>query len=258
MKKVPSLFLCLLLGTSILSAQLALIINAHDGTLERLKVQSIINLLEGEGYKVKWLGNGNATWEMVKKHAQGVNILIYSGHGSTKGYNGVGGLCLDYGSSTDIRSSYEVEENIQLAPNALVLFQSVCRGAGSSADDDEDIGIKEAVNRVNSYSQPFFNMGAAGYYADNWGSGLESFLRLMFQGYTIDEAYRESASTWNDLDYTGWSAYDSNVMIGVSSNYRPGTFKRTSTRNGVTTVETLSNFKNYHVAYTGKKDFKIR
>ena len=80
MKKVPSLFLCLLLGTSILSAQLALIINAHDGTLERLKVQSIINLLEGEGYKVKWLGNGNATWEMVKKHAQGVNILIYSGH----------------------------------------------------------------------------------------------------------------------------------------------------------------------------------
>ncbi|MFZ8837269.1 MAG: hypothetical protein ACO3MV_09265 [Flavobacteriales bacterium] len=258
MKKIPTLFFCLLLGTCILSAQRALIINAHDGSLEGAKVHSIIDLLDNAGYEVTWLGNGNATWDLVKKHAQGVNILIYAGHGSTLGYNGTGGLCLDNGNSTDIRSSFEVEENIQLAPNALVLFKSVCGGAGSSADDDGDIGIKEAVNRVNSYSQPFFNMGAAGYYADNWDGGLERFLRLLFQGYTIDEAYRESASTWNDLDYTGWSTYDSNVMIGVSSNYRPGTFKRTSTRNGVTTVETLSNFKKYSVAYAGKKDFKIR
>lgn len=49
----------------------------------------------------------------------------------------------------------------------MVIFKSVCGGAGFSADDRIDIGTDEAKKRVCSYASPFFKIGSAAYYANN-------------------------------------------------------------------------------------------
>ena len=74
----------------------------------------------------------------------------------------------------------------------LLLFQSVCRGAGSSAGDSDDIGIKKAEARVSDYAEPFLKIGAQVYYANNWQNGCLSFLENMFDGKPADESFNNS------------------------------------------------------------------
>ena len=77
-------------------------------------------------------------------------------------------------------SSEDIVNDLKLRSNAIIIFKSVCGGAGSSASDDGDIGIKKAIERVSDYSRPFLNIGASAYYANNFGEGCLSFLNDFF------------------------------------------------------------------------------
>ena len=129
--------------------------------------------------------NDNTIIEVANK----CKFFVYSGHGSTMGVNGnAGGICIN-----SMVSSYELIKSLRLKENALVIFKSVCRGAGSSAGDNTDIGITEAKKRVTNYAYPFFEIGASAYYANNYGAGAYNFLEdfLVSMGgrydFTIDK-----------------------------------------------------------------------
>ncbi len=235
----------------------ALIVNGPDGMLEAIEAQNLIQLMQSSGYEVGYLAGRSATWEKVKSAAQGVHILIYSGHGSILGYDGTGGLCLHASNGDGIVSSQTLETSIQLAPNALVLFKSVCRGAGSSAGDNGDIGIREATTRVAAYARPFFTMGASAYYADNYSDGIEGFLELMLQGYTMNEAYKVQVEFWNEIVYEGKLSYAPQMNIGISKSSYSGDAIRTIESGGQTITERIEVEASYDVAFAGRSEYRL-
>ena len=142
--------------------------------------------------------------------------------------------------------------------NALVLFKSVCRGAGSSAGDNDDIGIKVAKERVTSYAYPFFEIGAAGYYANNFGNGVYNFLKDFLAGKTLKEAYVNSASTWTTIEFEEPFPNDSTKSFSIASTPGGGTSTRTTYTNGVKKVEKIPTPKEYEIAYVGSTTFSIQ
>src|SRR5436190_3536899 len=62
-------------------------------------------------------------WEDIAAASTGANFLVYLGHGTTAGANGKwGGFCLTDG----IISSLTINQQLKLAPNSIILFNSVC------------------------------------------------------------------------------------------------------------------------------------
>ena len=110
-----------------------------------------------------------------------------------------------------------------------------CFTAGTSSTDSGDIGIAEAQRRVAQYSDPFFDVGAAGYYADWFGNAFQLFVRYLFEGQTLGEAYESyfdfnpstvvrsthpdhpGVSMWLDKDlWDGYWKYN-NAFVGLAS-----------------------------------------
>ena len=241
----------------------ALIVNAPDGDLTGEDARRLTDLLREHGFRVKFLEGREASWAQVKRQAQGVHVFIYAGHGSNQGYHGTGGLCLSgpgYTASDpdyDIIPSSDLEASIRLAPGALVLFQSVCRGAGSSASDRSDIGIEEAVRRVESYSRTFFTMGAAAYCANNYFMGVAAMLERLLAGATLAEAYEAEATMWNEIAYRGTSAHAPAYHLVLSSNQQPGTTTVVTWENGRERRRTVPRFREYDLAYAGDPAFQL-
>ena len=181
----------LLVDSTKFSKLKAVLIVGHqeDGTKEAIeKMEKIALFLKKKKVNVVSFYDQKAYWAKIKEAAKGAHFFIYSGHGSTMGENGcAGGLCVN-----SMVNSRTITEELKLATNAIIIFKSVCNRAGSSAGDNGDIGIKEAEKRVSDYSNPFFKTGAAAYFANNLGSGVENFLKAFFEGKDIHSCYEAS------------------------------------------------------------------
>lgn len=226
----------------------------EDGTREAMrKMDAVAAVFQKQGVKVHKFYNTNADWEEIKKVSPQANFFVYSGHGGTRGGGGKsGGLTL-----TTSVGSREILEELKLADKAMVIFKSVCRGAGSSAGDDEDIGIKEATTRVSDYALPFFEIGASAYYANNLGHGCVEFLENFFEGKTLHDCFETTANTWTKIELTENYAYDKNRKIAIASTDWGGTATRITYINGKKKVEKIPAVKNYEIAYVGKNDLKV-
>lgn len=229
--------------------------NQEDGTEgEMEEMDKIANLFKENGVLVYKFYDDKADWNEIVKTAKDCNFLVYSGHGSTMGENGnAGGLCIN-----SMVSSAELVKDLKLKDNALVIFKSVCYGAGSSADDDKDIGIKEAKKRVTNYAYPFFEIGAAAYYANNFGSGVYNFLEDFLSGAALKQAYLNSTKIWAEVEFEEVFSKDNTKFISIASRQGGGTATRTTYINGVKKVEEIESPKGYEIAYVGKADFSIR
>jgi hypothetical protein len=148
------------------------------------------------------------------------------------GVNGnTGGLCLNKMISTE-----QILKELQLKKNAIVLFKSVCGGAGSSAVDSKDIGIEEAATRVTDYAQPFFTIGAACYYADNYDNGIDLFLKEFLSGKSVGGCYEittKEAMVFHEI--ANPFILDANKQIAISSDKQEGTTTQYIIENGKTT-----------------------
>jgi hypothetical protein len=229
--------------------------NTEKGTASSIKDMNALALIfENRGIKVTKFYDRNTNWEAIKNAAKTASFFVYSGHGSTMGINGkTGGLCLN-----QMISTKQILEELQLKKNAVVLFKSVCGGAGSSADDSKDVGIDEATTRVTDYAQPFFTIGAACYYADNYEDGIHQFLTHFLDGMTIKECY--NTNTQNDYvcrEISKPFIPDTNKQIAIASNQQEGMTTQYIFKNGKTTYKKIPSFKNYDIAFVGNPDFTI-
>jgi len=109
----------------------------------------------------------------------------------------VGGFFL----SSGLVSPDEIRNNLKLAPNAIVMLFG-CFTAGT-ADVNEPITSEEAQGRVAQYSEPFLDAGVAGYYANWYGNAFQLFIRHLFQGMTLGQAYE----TFHDFNYATVERY---------------------------------------------------
>lgn len=226
----------------------------EDGTQKAIdKIEAISQLFEENGIEVFEFYNEKANWEEIVKVAPECSFMVYCGHGSNLGENGnAGGLVINTFVSTE-----EIQNQLRLKENAIVIFQSVCNGAGSSADDDGDIGAIEAKNRVYNYAYPFFEIGAAVYYANNYDGGCKSFLKYFLEGETVKSCFEKSIYHFNTVEFD--ESFDGffGKKISVASSIPMGKTTRTTYINGVKKVEQIPSSKSYDIAFAGSPEVLI-
>jgi hypothetical protein len=166
--------------------------------------------LEANGVTVYKFYTPNNDWNQIKAAASGAHFLLYRGHGvywSSMPYPDVGGFSLKnrFVSPDDIRN------DLALAPNAIIMLYG-CFTAGSAGNDEVSIDSAEARRRVAQYSDPFFDIGAAGYYADWFGNAFQMYVRYLFQGRTQQETY-ESFYDFNSATVERYTHPDHPDMV---------------------------------------------
>lgn len=235
----------------------ALLVVGHQEDQTPSAIQSmnkIADLLKSHGIVVYKYYDKEADWSKIISVSPECSFFIYSGHGSTLGPNGnVGGLCVK-----TMVSTKELVSQLKLKKNALVLFQSVCYGAGSTAGDDEDIGIEEAKKRVTNYASPFFEVGAAAYYANNFENGVFNFLKNFLDGTQLKTAYLRSAEDWTKIEFDEQFPADVKKIFSIAATPGGGTATRTTYINGVKKVEQVKSPKSYEIACIGDPEFSLQ
>jgi len=216
--------------------------------------KELATFLRSYGVQVKEFYHPKANWADVKEGSKDAHIFIYSGHGSTQGENSCsGGLCLSDG----ITSASDMSKGLQLNKNALILFNHVCRGAGSSASDDGDIGKIEAAKRVTDYSYPFIQKGAGCYYANNTNGALQPFLERFFNKMPVSAIWKEVSKSKTIVIDEKYK-HDKRFHISLGADDDSGAIiTRTTTTNGVKKVEKIKGSISYDAAYVSMPEFNV-
>jgi hypothetical protein len=228
----------------------------EDATSESIeRVKEIASYLRSSGVNVAEFYDPDASWKAIVQAAKGAHIFLYSGHGVNLGDKGKpGGFCL---SKKENISSGSIIKDLRLHKNALIIFYTVCMGAGSSAEDDKDIGIQVALQRVSEYARPFVELGAAGYYANNVSNTIVPFLKEFFNKKNIKQIYETSVPKSNHIETTRKYSYNQKLEISIASNNIKGTATRTTYTNGVKKVEQVPSVKSYEMAFVGIPGFRV-
>lgn len=240
-------------GNNLSNLEAVLVVgNTEESTKSAIEeMNSLALVFIKNGIKVTKFYDKNTNWESIKVAAKTASFFVYDGHGSTLGINGAtGGLCLNKFISTE-----QILADLRLKKNALVLFKSVCGGAGSSASDTKDIGIDEAAQRVTDYSYPFFSIGASCYYANNFTGGVDLFLTEFLDGKNIEECFNTSTKY---PDYKKSFKFDNKKQIYVSSNESSGMITQTTYVNGIKKVKKIHSYKQYNIALVGNPNYTIK
>lgn len=144
--------------------------------------------LQANGVTVHKFYAPNNDWEQIKAAANGAQFLFYRGHGVYWGSMPsptVGGFSL----SRRFVSPDQIRNELRLAPNAIVMLYG-CFTAGSSSIDNGSISSAEAQRRVLQYSAPFMDIRTAGYFANWFGDAFQMYVRYLFRGMTLGDAYQ--------------------------------------------------------------------
>ena len=153
--------------------------------------------LEANGVAVHKFYAPNNDWDQNSAAADGAHFFLYRGHGiywTSFPQPAVGGMALH----GRLVSSDDIRRDLNLASNAIIMLYG-CFTAGSSSIDGHSIGSAEAQRRVVQYSDPFFDAGASAYYANWYGDAFQHFLRSLFRGMTLGDAYE---AAWDFGDAT--------------------------------------------------------
>lgn len=187
----------------------------QDRTVSAIKeMEEIHSFFKSKNMIVKTFYHPKTSWKEIISASKDASIFVYCGHGISWTGGKYGGLDLDRAISSE-----DILNDLKLKDNAIVIFQSVCGGAGSSASDDGDIGIKKALERVSDYSMPFLKIGASAYFSDNFRNGCLSFLNNFFEGKTIKECFDNSLGWSAKLESNGClSIIYTNLTVGSSLN----------------------------------------
>ncbi len=190
------------LGTTPLKA--VLIVGSIDGasgswtTREKANMDLAAQELQANGVTVYKFYAPNDNWDQIKAAAQGAHFLFYRGHGiywSDMPTPTVGGFALSNGVFI---SSDQIRSDLHLAANAIVmLFGCFTAGTANDTLDPTPISSAEAQRRVAQYSDPFFDIGVGGYYANWLDDAFQMFVRYLFQGMTLGEAYQAYNNSTN-------------------------------------------------------------
>lgn len=249
LKKCPS-------KDSLSKLKAVLVVGDVEGSTQSFiaEKKSIAEFLRSLGIQVFEFYSPQDKWENIVKASAGAHIFLYSGHGCITG-NIPAGFWLTEGNIT----SYEISQKLKLHKNALVIFNHVCFGAGSSASDESDIGIEEAAKRVAIYSHPFVDLGAGCYYANNYDGSINIFLKQFFNRAKMHDIYVTEGNRWSKVERMGKYSYNQNYEIGVSVTPADPSRKITqiTTINGKETVKYLEDFNQYDVAYVGRPGYTV-
>ncbi len=169
----------------------------------------IANRARGYGASVYQVYSPNATWSRVKDVAQGANLLVYLGHGNgwpspyapyqpnTKNGMGLNATAGDGHYNTKYWGEYYLANELNLAPNAVVILNRLCYASGNSEWGAANPTLTVAKERVDNFGAGFLRTGAKAVFAE----GITS------TGYIVDRLFKSNLS----MSQIFWSSPNNHV-----------------------------------------------
>ncbi len=201
------------------------------------------SLARSYGASVAEVYTPRATWSRVRAAAQGVNLLVYLGHGN--GYpnpynsvmdptkvNGLGlNPTLDSGNTkTKYFGEYHVREKITLAKNAVVLLNHLCYSAGSSEPGRANPSRKVAKKRADNYGGGFIRAGAAAVFAETLGNASYVIRGLFASNKTMRQIFWSAPNKTGTYKITFDSVRTPGMRV-IMDPRKPGQYYRAVTGN---------------------------
>jgi len=149
----------------------------------------------------------NATWARVKPALQGANVVVYLGHGNgapspypwsvySKDGFGLNAAAGRGNYNTKYYGEYYMDNQVSLAPNAVVILNRLCYAAGNSewgrANPTKDV----AKRRVDNYGTGFLRSNAAAVFAEGITNASYILYGLFRTNRTIGAIF-QSSSNWS-------------------------------------------------------------
>ena len=168
----------------------------------------------------------NATWAVVKPALQGANIVVYLGHGNgwpspytydpaftTKDGLGLNATANAGDNNTKYYGEPFLANEVNLAPNAVVVLNHLCYASGNSEPGYPDPSLSVAKQRVDNYGAGFIKAGAGAVIASGHGSVNGMIRDLFTTNQTVLDLWRTQGDyNGNELSFassrsSGFSAY---------------------------------------------------
>jgi flagellar hook assembly protein FlgD len=169
-----------------------------------------------EGMDVRRVFSPNATWDNVLTDIQGASLVVYMGHGygwpsryttrltesrqngfGLSSFRGSGRAQYTYYGATPIR------ENVELAPNAVVMLIHGCYTAGNGEPGTAIPTEALARERIDNYASGFLAAGARAVFAFGWNQKLNYARALATTDSTMEELFMTSGGG-SPAGYIGW------------------------------------------------------
>lgn len=160
--------------------KVALIVGPFESRTATYRDQAnqLAAIAQSYGAEVVKIYSPNATWGRVKREARGANLLVYLGHGNgwpspwkpyqpyTKNGLGLNKAAGAGNSNLKYKGEYYIRNDLDLAPNAVVILNHACYTAGSSEPGRADPSKSVAKQRVDNYGAGFLRTGAKVVFAE--------------------------------------------------------------------------------------------
>ena len=229
-------------GVSAAGAKKAVIVAGpvHSQT-EKFKgyAKAIANAAEARGMETIRIFHPWAPARKVKELAQGADLFVYVGHGNgwpspygpfqedTKNGLGLDPLDKDKRGPNNVvyKGANWLRENVQLAPNAVVILSHLSYASGNASSGDPIPSRNVAVQRVDNFANGFLSIGARVVWALGWQPGADIVDALHTEDSTMDAVfmtrYRDPVNPRN-----GWIGhkpgyYDSQRIPGARIHIDP-------------------------------------
>ena len=187
------------------------------------------------GATVIELYSPNATWTRVKTAAKGANLLVYLGHGNgtpsaytnrVESTNGMGlNAAAGRGNSNTKYYGSPFIDQIQLAPNAVVILNRLCYASGNNEWGAGNPTYATAVKRVDAYGWSFFKAGAKAVFADGITSPAYVLTGLFKTNKSIAQIFWSSPNSTRTYTKT-FDSRRTPGMDAVLDPYAPGRYYR--------------------------------
>jgi flagellar hook assembly protein FlgD len=193
--------------------KVVIIVGATEGTTSSYRSRADAEYAEAIKYttNVVKVYSPNATWSAVKAATRGASIVIYHGHGNgwpspytyDPAYTTKNGFGLNATAGAgDNNNKYYGEpyiDDLELAPNAVVMFGNLCYASGNGEPGSPEPTISVARQRADNYAAAFIRAGARGVIAEGH-LGLSYYIRALFTTHaTLDSLWRAAPNFHNHV-----------------------------------------------------------
>ncbi|HEY4632786.1 MAG TPA: FlgD immunoglobulin-like domain containing protein, partial [Candidatus Limnocylindrales bacterium] len=190
-----------------------------------------------------------ATWAKVKAAIQGASIVVYMGHGngfpspyrtspwpySQNGF-GLNATCNAGHYNTTYYGEHYIANEVDLAPNAVVLLHHLCYASGNSEPGQPAPTLSVAKQRADNFAAGFLKANARGVVADGHADPDYYLWALFSTHQTLEEMWRAAPNFHNHvITYPSTRSPGYTARLDPDSAAPSGFYRSLVTRTGIST-----------------------
>jgi flagellar hook assembly protein FlgD len=185
--------------------KVVLVVGATHGTTStyRSYMGAVATMAARYSRNVVKVYSPNATWSKVRAAMQGASIVVYMGHGNgfpspysttlnrlTQNGMGLNLTAGDGDSNTKYYGEKYIEDEVTLAPNAVVILSHLCYASGNSEPGRAEPTLSVAKARMDNFAAGFLRAGARAVIAEGHGDPSFFVEQLFTTHRTIEQIWR--------------------------------------------------------------------